>query len=662
MTKQELSAKLPGVCGICGKLSFKSPPQPALLGRVNQRLSHRGPDADGIWTGDHVVLGHRRLAIIDLSDAGRQPMCDWEGKIWITFNGEIYNYTELRQELITLGARFKTRTDTEVILEGYKRWGVDCLQRLNGMFALGLWDSRKETLVLARDRLGKKPLFYFLAPDGGISFASELKALREDPQVPEDLSESALRQYLTLGYVLSSHCIIKGVQKLNPAHYLVVDRRGSSKPKMYWDLAHSFQNKERFRSEKDAAQQFLALLDNAVHIRLMSDVPLGAFLSGGIDSSAVVASMCTARDPRTNFTFSTGFKEQGFSELPEAQLVAQHLGVNHCQQIVEPPLQQLLSRIVHACDEPFADTSMIPMYFLAEYTRRHVTVALSGDGADEILAGYDTYVADKLHHLTSFIPSWVTSLAQRAYSRSRKRNFGKVTADYKLLHFLRGHRFAPLRAHYSWRELFSGDELTQLLVPEHQHLIAEADPFHDFAQFGKEVPHCHFLDRAMYVDIKTWLADDILVKVDRTTMAHSLEARAPFLDYRLVEFAARLPVNLKMNGFSTKHLLRSSQKERLPRQTLSRPKRGFNSPIAHWLLGPLRAHCQELINNSPAERFINQRYIAKLLADHEARRVDNSFKLFALLNFHLWEKASRRELRTTSTRESLDDISSHSSA
>lgn len=634
------------MCGICGKLSWTGALDKRVVEGMNQSIAHRGPDAGEIYLDGPVALGHRRLAIIDLSPTGRQPMLDTRAEIVISFNGEIYNYQELRRELLDLGAQFRTTSDTEIILEAYRAWGVDCLKRLNGMFAFALWDKRSETLLLARDRLGKKPLYYYLAPDGsGVSFASEIKALAEDPQVPSKINDRAVMHYLTLGYILTSECILAGVQKLPPGHFMTMSRGGASRPTQYWDLAEHFHNKAHYRSDAEAAEHLRVLLDDAVKIRLMSDVPLGAFLSGGIDSSSIVASMCQARAANQNLTFTAGFREKSFNELDEAALVAKYLGVSHREQFIESTVASELSRIVYYCDEPFADTSMIPMYFLSKFTREHVTVALSGDGADEIFGGYETYLADIFHHYTRFIPKSLIDVARVAYTSLRRRDFGKVSTDYKIIHFLKAHSASAGRAHFGWRCLFDRTEMRSMVRPEYHALLSEADPYHDFERFGRDVQGCHYLDQASYVDIKTWLVDDILVKADRTTMAHSLEGRAPFLDYRLVEFAASLPVNMKIKRLQKKYLLKQSQQNRLPASTLSRKKAGFNAPIADWLSNSLRAFSAEARNDELVSRYIQPSFIANLERDHLLRRSDNSHKLFMLINLHLWSAGKQNALQ-----------------
>ncbi|RME60702.1 asparagine synthase (glutamine-hydrolyzing) [Candidatus Parcubacteria bacterium] len=623
------------MCGICGKLSWTSRSGREIVERMNLRLAHRGPDAAAVEQVGPIVLGHRRLAIIDLTSAGNQPMMDVSGQYWIVFNGEVYNFLEIRDELLKSGAQFRSRSDTEVILEAYKQWGIHCLQHFNGMFAFALWDGIRQQLFLVRDRLGKKPLFYYEFPDGGISFASEIKALLQDPEIPRKLNLAALSQYLSLSYILTSESIIQGVSKLPPAHYLRVEKGKTPEIVRYWNLEQSFRNKRDFQSEEAAAEELKALLDDAVGLRLISDVPLGAFLSGGVDSSAIVASMCQQKEPGDVYSFSMGFEEQSYSELHEARAVAAALGVTHKDMIAYPNAVDLLPRIVYFADEPFADTSMIPMFLLAEFSRKHVTVCLSGDGGDEIFAGYETYFADQIYQAVHWIPASMVRALYFAFDRIWPVTYKKVSFDYKMRKFLTGLGYPYERAHYHWRTIFT-DEEKRTLVSRRLNGVLDVDPFNDFMMFAREVEGCHYLDRSMYVDIKTWLVDDILVKVDRATMAHALEARAPFLDYRVVEFAASLPVKLKMNLLRKKYLLKKSQRGRLPAFVLKRSKQGFNAPIAHWLLHELRLKYYDLLLSDAAEMGLEPSFIAKLWDEHIQKVQDNSFKLLTLINLVLW--------------------------
>jgi len=599
-------------------------------------LAHRGPDAEAVVSDSPIAFGHRRLAVIDLSSEANQPMADATGRSVIVYNGELYNFCDIRRELSAEGVRFRTSSDTEVILEAYKRWDVECLNRFNGMFAFALWDRTRERLLLARDRAGEKPLFYHALPEGVI-FASELAALQLHPAVPRRLNPAALGQYLALNYVLAPDSLVDGVRKLPPAHYMLVERGKPLRPAMYWDLAVYFRRKHQFRSEDDASAALTSHIDQAVGLRLVSDVPLGAFLSGGVDSSSIVASMCKLRPAGQNQTFSVGFVEDTFDELPWARKAAEAVGVTrHNDQVVKPDVTTALPDIARACDEPMADTSIIPTYYLARFAREHVTVCLSGDGGDEIMGGYETYLADRLLHATRRVPTSITRAAASVVDRALPVTFDKVSFDYKARQFLRGHGLSFPRAHYSWRTIFSDTERCALVRPELREQILTPDPFEAYARHFKDVEDCHYLDQAMYVDIKTWLADDILVKVDRMTMAHSLESRAPLLDHRLMEFAASLDPSLKIRGRTTKYLLKKSQQARLPRAIVHRRKQGFNAPVAHWFNGPLKDLGRAATSPGVLGEWFNPAAIDRLWEEHAAGRRDNGFKLFGLTCLGLW--------------------------
>ena len=564
-------------------------------------------------------------------------MGDASRTYWIVFNGEIYNFRELRAELTKLGARFTTESDTEVILEAYKQWGVESLSRLNGMFAFALWDDRRRSLLLARDRLGKKPLYYHRRRDGSLTFASELKALCEDPQLDRTLNPRALGQYLSLNYTLTSDAILDGVEKLAPAHYAVCSEQAPLTATRYWDIASHFHRPTSCGSIDEAAEALRALVDDSVRIRLVSDVPLGVLLSGGVDSSTLAASMCQSLPASLVKSFSMGFREKSFSEVAEARETARFLGIDHKDSEATTDAAAILSRIVYHGDEPFADTSMIPMYLLSEFARQHVTVCLSGDGGDEVFAGYETYVADKIHHLTRWVPAPVARGTAAVIQSMLPVSFDKVSFDYKVRQFVSGQALPAARAHYHWRSIFTEDEKRQLLHPDVLPTVMAADPFDAFAAFDREMGPAHHLQRAQYVDLKTWLPDDILVKADRASMAHGLELRAPFLDYRIVEFAASLPVEWKLKGFQKKHVLKLSQKSRLPQQVLARPKQGFNAPVAHWLLATFKDTFRALtLGDGGTLPLFNRAAVERLWQSHLAGERDQSHKLLGLINLELW--------------------------
>lgn len=631
------------MCGIAGRLSWQRPPDRETLTRMTRRMAHRGPDAGQVYVHGPIGLGHRRLAVIDLSPRANQPMADITGGFRLVFNGEIYNYRELRKELTTLGARFQTDSDSEVILEAYKAWGETCLSRLAGMFAFALWDDARETLFVARDRLGKKPLYYYPLPCGGVVLASEMMAVLQDPEVPRTVNPLALGHFLSLNYTLHTDPILQGMRRLAPASFFLANRTGVSREYRYWNLAEFFHRKVAYKSDAEAAEACNALLEDAVRPRLVSDVPLGAFLSGGIDSSAIVAAMCRFQGAERVHTFSAGFHQRSYDETSKSRLVAKLLGVHHREEMVEPVTADQLPELVRYLDEPFADTSLFPMFRLAALARQHVTVVLSGDGGDELFGGYSTYTADQLHHVSRWLPPWLMGWIGRAANRLLPVTLDKVGLDFQVRQFLAGHPNPPGRAHYSWRTIFSDREKVDLMLPEWQTTLLAGDPYPRFAAALKEVAGCHYLDQAMYVDFKTWLVDDILVKVDRTTMAHGLEARCPFLDHRLVEFAASLPVRFKIKGLQRKHILKRSQSTWLPGAIVHRRKEGFTAPVSHWLISKEANALSRLRRTALAPDYFRQDRVGELWNDMTEGARDNGMRLLGLIMFHLWLEMVRGE-------------------
>lgn len=624
------------MCGIAGRLSWDPPPQIPVLERMTRRLAHRGPDHGAIVVDGVIGLGHRRLAIIDLKPESHQPLQDVTGRLIIVFNGEIYNHLQLRRELENLGAAFATHSDTEVILEAWKVWGAACLQRFNGMFALALWDRTAKTLFLARDRLGKKPLYYYLLPRGGIVFGSELKALLADEEVPRNIDPDGLSQYLSLNYTLGATSMLAGVRKLEAGHFLLLDQEGRHRQETWWDLAPHFRNKLPITSEGEALEAWNAIFQDAVRLRMISDVPLGAFLSGGVDSSAVTATMASLGNPAQLDTFSMDFPEEGFSELYKARRVAAHLGVRHHERTLKRSFAAHLATVSWYVDEPFADSSILPMFDLAAFARESVTVALSGDGADEIFGGYLTYDADRIHAMTRWIPQGLMQPMGKALTALLPVSMGKVGIDERIRRFLDAQGMPQPQAHIAWRQIFSQEEKGRLLLDPWRRDVANLDPWNHFQPLFQQVADCHFLDQAMYVDIRTWLVDDILVKVDRATMAHGLEARAPFLDYRAVEFAAALPIKYKIRGLQKKILLKKSLAGRLPKDILHQKKAGFGAPVSHWftcLTDPLVA---KLRRNMPGEGLFDPHQVDALWHLHAEKRQDNGLRLLNLVFFDLW--------------------------
>lgn len=622
------------MCGIAGCVRWDGADAQGEVAAMTTALAHRGPDAGRVEAFGPAVFGHRRLSIIDVDEVANQPMIDAESGMAIIFNGEIYNFREIRRKLEANGVSFRTRGDTEVLLKAFVRWGAGCLEQLVGMFAFAVWDPSRRRLTLCRDRLGKKPLHYVVRREG-IVFASELPALRCHPWAGDAIDPAALGQYLSLGYTLGARSFLAKVKRLPAAHILEVTADDPiPQSRRYWDLAPHYRDKSRFSSIGQASEAVGALLDDAVRLRLVSDVPLGAFLSGGLDSALIVEAMARLGDGAVK-GFTMGFDVRGFSEVPEAEATARQLGVDHHIRVVGGNDATDLEAIVAAAGEPFADTSMVPVHRLAAFAREGVTVALSGDGGDELFAGYVTYSADKLHRATRWLPTWASRAAGAALGLLPPSQ-AKVGWDYKARQFLAGHALPFERAHYSWRTLFSETAKRTLVHPDRRDAVCRSDPFDDFAAHFAEVEGCHDLDRAMYVDIKTWLVDDILVKVDRMTMATSLESRAPLLDHRLVELAASLPVEWKMKGFDKKHILKCMARDRLGPEILRRRKQGFNAPVATWLRTSLCELGRDATLSPAMSEWLDRRVVERLWAEHLAGRADHGFRLFALTCLGLW--------------------------
>jgi asparagine synthase (glutamine-hydrolysing) len=627
------------MCGIAGLIASPgASPDRMVLTKMTRALAHRGPDAEGIVIEGAAGLGHRRLSVLDLSTAANQPMRDKTGRFILVFNGEIYNFREIRKDLEALGHVFTTNGDTEVVLSAFMQWGPKSLERMIGMFAIALWDCERQVLFLARDRLGKKPLFFGRVPGGGFAFASEPRAVAAHPEVSGQIDAVALAHYLRLNYVPCNRTLFRGVESLPPACYAWFDAANGLRIARYWDLAAKFREKRTFASEEAAADELRALIDDAVRMRLVSDVPLGAFLSGGVDSSTIVAAMMQNVSSERIFTFSSGFLEDSFDESPLAERLAGEFGLVHRTQSLDTKSLDLVPAVIAAAAEPIADTSMLPMYFLSRFTRDSVTVALSGDGGDECFAGYETYVADKVHSFARHAPAWTRRLLPVVLDRVLPVDHRKVGWPEKLRRFSAALPLDAARAHAAWRDIFGSGELQSVMREDWQANGAGDQDVFDayFAGHFADVSGCHPVDQASYVDIKTWMADDILVKGDRMSMAHSLEVRCPLLDHRVVEFAAQLPPEFKLRGFSKKHLLKQSQRNRLPAWVLDRPKRGFNAPVSQWLLGPLRELCEDTLFSVSTSQWFDQAAIRQLWSDHERKRRDNGLKLFGLLTLGLF--------------------------
>lgn len=631
------------MCGICGRVDLKGPLPEDLISRMSAALRHRGPDDEGQLqdaaacpggSACHVGLGHRRLSIIDLTAAGHQPMSNETSEVWLVFNGEVYNFAGLRQELAGRGHRFRSRTDSEVIVHGYEEWGPAVLERLRGMFALALWDRPRRRLMLARDRLGKKPLFYHFA-GSSLTFASEVAALLEDRAIERRPDLAAIHDFLSYQYVPPPGTGLLGVKKLPPAHRLLWEV-GAGEPRIepYWRLIY----RPRSIGCEEAQRELVARLTEAVRLRLISDVPLGAFLSGGLDSSILVALM-KRLSPGPVKTFAIGFEEGAFDERPHARQVARLLGTEHHEFIVRPDAAALLPVLVRHYGELYSDSSALPTYYLAQMTRQHVTVALSGDAGDENFAGYDRYAAYRLLALARRLPAGSRRILAAAAARVAAGG-GWYSSRARLARFLAG-AAAPEseRAYFGWLCNFSEDEKSALYRPE---MAAQcgADSFDYLRRTLDAFQEAGEVGRLMAADLVTYLPHDLLAKVDVASMAHALEVRCPFLDHHLVEFAASLPLELKLRGLTQKWLLKRAFAGVLPRQILQRRKHGFGVPLGAWLRGSLKEFARQVLLDpkSLARGYFRREALEGLLAAHASGAADHGYRLWALLVLELWHR------------------------
>ncbi|MFQ5963089.1 MAG: asparagine synthase (glutamine-hydrolyzing) [Candidatus Scalinduaceae bacterium] len=619
------------MCGICGRLDFKKEVKASNISSMTQSLFHRGPDEEGIYVEGRIGLGCRRLSIIDLK-GGHQPLSNEDKNIWAVFNGEIYNFKEVKVYLEKQGHVFKTRCDTEVIVHSYEEWGTNFVIHLNGMFAIALWDSRQKKLVLVRDRVGIKPLYYAISEDG-ITFGSELKAVLNDPMVQVDLDSKAVHYFFALNYIPAPLTIYKQVKKLNPGEMLICDRDHVS-TKCYWDLPRESEeeNSLGFYSKKT----YEGLLES-VGLRLMSDVPMGIFLSGGVDSSIICALYSQITQQKIK-TFSVGFKESSYNELDKARLVAERFNTDHYELIITPKIDDILPKLVRCFDEPFADSSAIPLYYVSTLASEYVKVVLTGDGADEIFGGYETYVANNLINLYKKIPPFVRKGIIAKLSYALPVCHSKISLDYKIKRFIAGAELSPIHAHAFWRTIFSLEEQSKMFSASFQRNISETNYFEDYEDhftLGKEFD---FLNRYMYVDVKLYLPNDMLVKVDRVTMANSIEARVPFLDHNLIEMAFKMPSKYKINYFSKKYILKKAFSGILCKKLLFQKKQGFNVPIPMWINNELKELIRDnLFSKKMMESGIFERHFLRKIVDEHAKRIFNhSHKIWGLLMFSLW--------------------------
>jgi asparagine synthase (glutamine-hydrolysing) len=617
------------MCGIAGLIyTDKSRPiEPDLVECMCTVIHHRGPDEWGAHVQGPVGLGMKRLRIIDLA-GGRQPMPNEDRSIWIVFNGEIYNFRELRASLEARGHRFCTSSDTETIVHAYEEYGEDCVNHLRGMFAFGIWDDRQKRLFLARDRFGKKPLHYLHDPRK-LVFGSEIKSILQHADVRPGVNRPAIVNYLAYGYTPDPDTLFKGISKLPPGHTLTwVDGKIAVNP--YWDLR--FAPDQPPRDENYYLEEVDRLLHEAVRIRLVSDVPLGAFLSGGIDSSLVVAMMARQTDAPVK-TFSIGFDEEKYNELAYARMVAERYGTDHYEEIVKPDADEVISDLIRVFDEPFADSSAIPTYYVSRLARSQVTVALSGDGGDELFAGYDRYLDSPLSRRTDRIPLAARRLILGGIARCLPDGFFGVNT----LRYLA----ADQDTRYI-RKMTAGlsDCYDRVFSRELIRESGSGDPSPALRQYLDRVRGLDTITRRQYADVKRYLPGDILTKVDRTSMLVSLEARAPLLDHRLAEFAATIPATLKAPGRNLKHVLKTLARKYLPAALIDRPKMGFAVPVAEWINREWRDMSHELVlgRRALARNNFNPRFLHRIMDEHRRGRRNHSSTIWALMVLEMWYK------------------------
>lgn len=617
------------MCGIAGKFSFNSriAVSHSEIQEMAESLRHRGPDDTGITVRGRVGLANTRLAIIDLSPQGHQPMCDDTEKIWIVFNGEIYNYQSLRKDLQTEGIHFRSNTDTEVIIYLYKKYGLDCLGHLRGMFAFALWDEEKQQLFLARDRVGKKPLKYYYNSKCFL-FASELKAILKNAGAPKEVDFGAIDEYLTYRYVPHPKTGFKNIWKLEPGHYLLVHADGNIEKKKYWELDYS---QKLLLSEQEWEKIIQEKLQESVKLRLVSDVPLGVHLSGGIDSSIITALVVNECSSPLQ-TFSIGFKESEYNELPYARLVAQRYHTIHHEYIVEPKaLREIIPLLAYHYEEPYADSSALPTWYLCSLTKSKVTVALNGDGGDENFAGYTRYTYFKLYFKLRNIPfkNQLRFVSRALYSPTHNKVFKKSYRFWGL------YASNPMNFYQNLMSCFSEKEKRAMYCPD--HTLIQYSRWRTFLEgYWKEAKNLDWLDQTLSTDINSYLPDDLLTKVDIASMAHGLEVRSPFLDHEFLELTAKIPPRLKLKGYTQKYLLKKLAYQLIPKECIERPKKGFATPLRYWFREISNEYLtQELLDKKFIRYGFDPSAIQKLIRK-QLYRHDATDQLWTLLMLRAW--------------------------
>jgi asparagine synthase (glutamine-hydrolysing) len=614
------------MCGIVGIFSYHGNDQDrGQIKKMTDTISHRGPDADGYFSDDKINLGHRRLSIIDLSTSANQPMISENGRYVIVFNGEVYNFPELKRELEADGVVFKTESDTEVILELFAKIGYETPARLRGMFAFAIWDNAREELFIARDRLGKKPLKFY-SDDNQFIFASELKAILTHPSVPKEIDYDAIDQFLSLKYVPAPKTGFIGIAKLPPAHFMTISRDGEIKKERYWQLNYT---PKQNHSEAEWLKLAEDKLKESIRIRLMADVPIGAHLSGGIDSSLIVALMSEMVDEPVK-TYSIGFTGDDVNELPYANLVAEKYKTDHHTYHIDPKALDILSDIVWYYEEPYADASAIPSWYLAEMTSRDVSVVLNGDGGDESFAGYDRYRAVQMHKFLRFLPFKITlsTIMELLYEKTKKKIFWNISR------LLRAYRPNQIQFFSELIKYVSDEEKEKLYTEKFRTKLSTKDKN---CEETKKLNTDNTLDELLSIGVETHLPDDLLVKVDIASMAHGLEARSPMLDHEFMELVALMPAKLKLKDRTTKYLLKKIAYKYLPKECIDRKKQGFVLPVDHWLRTDLYDHAKKRLLDGNLDMLgLDEIHIEKMLEQHKTQKKDYANELWTLLMLREW--------------------------
>jgi asparagine synthase (glutamine-hydrolysing) len=623
------------MCGICGLYHADGQLADAeLLARMIATLHHRGPDNVGVWADGPVGLANARLAVIDLSPDAAQPMGNEDGSIWIVFNGEIYNYQTLRRQAAARGHQLFSHSDTEVLLCLYEDYGPACLGHLRGMFAFAIWDSRQRRLFLARDRVGKKPLFYYCDPERFV-FGSEIKALLAHPLLPRRLKVDAVPAYLVYGYVPAPDTMFADIQELPPGHWLTLED-GQISVERYWDVPWTEPSPPLSNPEAAYIEELLAHLREAVRIRLVSDVPLGAFLSGGLDSSLIVALMAQLMDEPVK-TFAIGFAgEPSFDERPHARRVAEYLGTDHHEFVVRPDAIELLPKLVRHYDQPFADSSAIPTYLVSQLTREQVTVALTGDGGDEVFAGYERFAAARLAELYRRVPAPLRQVLAGVLHRLPESTSYRGPVR-RMRRFVDSAALPLLDRYLGWVGLFDPDLVAELMP---DWAAAASDVRRHLGQPLEAVQSNDITDQLLYLNATTYLPGDLLVKTDRASMAHGLEARCPFLDQELIAWAATVPAHLKLRRMTTKYLLKRAAEGLLPSEIVYRPKHGFGVPVGRWFRTDLKEFVRDVLLSQTARQrgYFDATLVERMIEDHHIGQRDWGHQLWALLTFEMWHR------------------------